>query len=305
MVDSQEFVKLQMGQAVEMDFKLATVEALFTSGTAKIKFFGESTASEKEYSYLSTYRPTLNDTVLVIPFADTYIIAGKLLYQEVIEDKEVTQEQLTEILTEYAKVTDLVGFAKTSDLTSYAQKSDLDDYALDDHSHSRITNGSNTAGLMYSVNNVWYFVPSSSSMALGYTNSYRWSVLYATTSTINTSDENEKQQIRDINETEKRVAIKLKGAMKAFKFNDAVQQKKDDARIHFGIIAQEVKRIFESEGLDPYKYALFCSDTWYEKDGSQADDNGRLYTKDDEGVTELTRLGIRYEELLCFIISSY
>ena len=31
---------------------MATVVELFTTGTAKIKFFGEDIASEKEYSYL-------------------------------------------------------------------------------------------------------------------------------------------------------------------------------------------------------------------------------------------------------------
>jgi hypothetical protein len=304
MVDSQEFVKLQMGQAIEMDFKLATVADLFESGTAKIKFFGESTTSEKEYSYLSTYRPAINDTVLVIPFADTYIIAGKILYQEVIEGNEVTLEQVQQMLNEYAKTTDLTGLAKTSDLASYAQKADLENYAELRHDHTRILNSGYEAGLNYSYNNVRYFIPSSSSMALGYTGSYRWSVVYAVTSAINTSDENEKQQIRDIEEMEKRVAIKLKNIMKAFKFNDAVEQKGNAARIHFGIIAQDVKRIFESEGLNPYDYALFCSNTWYEKDGKQADKDGNAYTKEDEGVTEITRLGIRYEELLCFIIAS-
>jgi len=45
---------------------------------------------------------------------------------------------------------------------------------------------------------------------------------------------------------------------------------------------------------------MFCSDTWWELDGE-------IYkTKEEapEGATEKTRLGVRYSELLAFIISA-
>ena len=51
-------------------------------------------------------------------------------------------------------------------------------------------------------------------------------------------------------------------------------------------MAQDLKSAFESEGLDASRYGLFCSDTWTE-----------------DGV-EKTRLGVRYNELLAFIISA-
>jgi len=72
----------------------------------------------------------------------------------------------------------------------------------------------------------------------------RWSVVYAGTGTINTSDEREKQQIADLDDAERRVAVAIKGLVKKYKYNDAVALKGDDARIHVGVIAQEVIAAF-------------------------------------------------------------
>ncbi len=63
--------------------------------------------------------------------------------------------------------------------------------------------------------------------------------------------------------------------------------KGDDARIHFGIIAQDLQDAFTAEGLDAGNYGMFISTTW----------------TDDEG-NEQTRLGVRYSELLAFIIAA-
>lgn len=124
--------------------------------------------------------------------------------------------------------------------------------------------------------------------------SRRWSVVYAGTGTINTSDEREKQDIADLDAAEKRVATTLKGLVKKFRFKDAVQTKGDDARIHVGVIAQEVMAAFQVEGLDPTRYGIICYDVWDAKVG--------------EDGTELSpagnRYGIRYEELLAFIIGA-
>jgi hypothetical protein len=111
----------------------------------------------------------------------------------------------------------------------------------------------------------------------------RWTTVYATTGTINTSDQNDKQQITDLTTAEKAVGQALKGMMKTFKFNDAVTAKGSAARVHFGTIAQDVKAAFEAQGLDANKYGVFCSDTL---------PNGDV------------RLGVRYEELFALIIGS-
>lgn len=122
--------------------------------------------------------------------------------------------------------------------------------------------------------------------ALG-TASFRYTEVYAVNGTINTSDAFEKQQVRELSDAEQRVAQRVKKLIRAFKWNDAVEQKGDDARIHFGVIAQDVQEAFAAEGLDASKYGLFCSDTWTTSDGSSQ-----------------TRLGVRYSELLAFVIAA-
>ena len=136
-------------------------------------------------------------------------------------------------------------------------------------------------------------------MRLGQASS-RWNQLFAGTTTISTSDRNTKQQIETMSDAEARVATAAKSLMRKFKFNDSVEEKGDNARIHFGIVAQDLQDAFTTEGLDASKYAMFCSDTWWEH-------GGQVYNyKEDapEGATEVTRLGVRYSELLAFIIAS-
>lgn len=113
--------------------------------------------------------------------------------------------------------------------------------------------------------------------------SFRWSVVFAGTGTINTSDETLKEDIQDLEQAELSVAAEIKSLIKRFRFKDAVASKGDDARIHVGVIAQEVEQAFVDNGLDPRRYALFCEDTL--EDGSK-------------------RLGIRYDELLAFVIAA-
>lgn len=125
----------------------------------------------------------------------------------------------------------------------------------------------------------------------------RWSVVYAATGTINTSDANAKQQIEELSKAERNVAVAIKGLIRKFKFNDAVEAKGDDARIHIGVIAQDVEQAFIDEGLDPSHYGLFCRDEWWELDG-------QVVPQDTDGAEQKVRLGIRYEELLAFIIAA-
>src|SRR6056300_923335 len=169
---------------------------------------------------------------------------------------------------------------------------------------------------------------------------YRWGQIYSTSSTISTSDRNLKQDIADITDSERRVASKIIPLLKTFRMKDAVEKKGDEARTHTGIIAQDLIVAFESEGLDAHRYGLFCYDekwtvdgehelmeTTYEKDGisEYTNEDGEVvkYTSNDEGVEAVKRwLGIvadkstpgavfdsgtysiRYEELLCFVVSA-
>jgi hypothetical protein len=132
----------------------------------------------------------------------------------------------------------------------------------------------------------------------------RFKTIYAATGTINTSDANEKQDIDALSDAELRVATAIKSLIKKFRFKDAVVKKGNEARIHVGVMAQDVAAAFVAEGLDPSKYALFCSDTWYAVDGKALDEDARPYTAETEGAVEVTRLGVRYDELLAFVIAA-
>jgi len=153
------------------------------------------------------------------------------------------------------------------------------------------------------VNNIPIFFPSvDGTTALGASGN-RWATVYATNGTINTSDATEKQQIANLTAAEMAVAKTLKGLIKTFKFNEAVAKKGDGARIHTGVLAQDVAAAFTAQGLDPNKYGVFCSDTWYEVDGKSTNEQSEFYTADSPGAVSVTRLGVRYDELFSFIIA--
>jgi hypothetical protein len=132
------------------------------------------------------------------------------------------------------------------------------------------------------------------------TASGRWALIYAGSGTINTSDSREKQQIEILSDAERRVAIKVKGLLRKFKFNDSVAAKGELARTHFGVMAQDVKLAFESEGLDPFKYAMLCYDEWPEQE-AMVDANGVVT---EPAVEAGNRYGVRYEELLAFVVAA-
>lgn len=164
--------------------------------------------------------------------------------------------------------------------------------------------------------------------------SRRWTTVYASTSTINTSDERVKEDKRDIEDLVLDAWSQV--SYQQYKFTDAVIEKgKDNARIHFGVIAQRVKEAFEASGLDPFSYGLLCYDEWesteevlesWEDKYEEVIIKEAVYTKDSETgevvmvepeVRDLvltkkagssvivprteagSRYGVRYEEALC------
>jgi len=110
----------------------------------------------------------------------------------------------------------------------------------------------------------------------------RWSVVYAATGSIQTSDATMKTDIQDLSKAELKAARSIAGSVKRYKWKDAIEAKGKDARYHFGVIAQEVEKIMQNEGLDPFKYGMICVDR--DEDGNE-------------------RHGVRYEELHSFMMS--
>ncbi len=137
--------------------------------------------------------------------------------------------------------------------------------------------------------------------------SIKWKNIYAENTTISTSDANLKTDISELSEAEKRVATALKGLVKKFKFKNAVAVKGEDARIHVGLIAQEVQDAFSAEGLDATDYSLFCVSKWYEYQDDSLEVPSTVVSQtpvEGRDCVEKIQLGIRYEEVLGFIISA-
>jgi hypothetical protein len=113
----------------------------------------------------------------------------------------------------------------------------------------------------------------------------RFDDIYATNGTIQTSDQNEKQQIASLTDAEMTAAKAISKLFKTFKWNDSVAEKGDAARTHAGVIAQEVEQAMSDAGLNAGDYAFFISSDW----------------TDEETGEERNRKGIRYPQLMSFI----
>lgn len=127
--------------------------------------------------------------------------------------------------------------------------------------------------------------------------SLRWAQVYAATGAINTSDARYKDIVGEISSAEKRAAKRIFSQIVKYRWKDSVSRKGPAARQHFGVTAQAVKAAFSAEGLDASGYGLWCEDQI-----SQLDDHPET------GVTERetgeTRQGVRYEELLIFLMGA-
>lgn len=124
--------------------------------------------------------------------------------------------------------------------------------------------------------------------------------------TTTSSDRNEKRDIEELTEAELRVAARCKPLLRKYRRKDAYEWKGEEARVHFGIIAQDLEDAFTAEGLDAHRYAMFMEDTWYE-----TEEGGTTYLSLEEVPQDLrgsavvkTLQGVRYEQLLAFIVAA-
>lgn len=132
----------------------------------------------------------------------------------------------------------------------------------------------------------------------------RFKDIYATNATINTSDRNAKQDISVIDDKLLDVWGNINPV--SFKFISSVEQKGDDARVHTGYIAQDVKEELDKYGIDACKYGLFCYNSW----DAQEEQSHEEERTDEEGNTKTVKVidtpareagetyGLRYIECL-------
>ena len=190
--------------------------------------------------------------------------------------------------------------------------------------------GSGSAGLAFNFNAItpcqYTGQNYDNAVALG-SASARFDDAYITNGVTTGSDRSLKQDIEELTDAEQRVAQACKSLIRKYRLISSVEEKGDDARIHIGIIAQELEDAFTAEGLDASRYGMFCQDTyWWKEETIPAqeeeyqDENDMTQTRtipefverttyeseDDapDGATEVTTRSVRYTELLAFIIST-
>ena len=154
-----------------------------------------------------------------------------------------------------------------------------------------------------------YLIPEETN-ALNLGSSYRlWKDIFCASGVISTSDKRAKISIVDLEDALMRAWSKVN--FKIFQFKDAFERKGEDARLHVGVIAQQVIEAFKSEGLDATRYGLLCYDKWEDEyEDVEVVDTPEIV--DEEGNVTLAKThvehrlvtpagdcyGIRYEEAL-------
>lgn len=116
------------------------------------------------------------------------------------------------------------------------------------------------------------------SQQLGVSNG-RWSTIFATTGTINTSDAREKTPVRQLSQAEVNAAKQMSKEIGTYQWLESVKEKGEDgARHHVGMTVQRAIEILEENGLDPFSLGFVCYDEWEEQpERTQIDRVGRVY----------------------------
>lgn len=113
--------------------------------------------------------------------------------------------------------------------------------------------------------------------------SNRWSVVYAGTGTINTSDAREKTEVSPFSSNELEAAKALSREIGTFQWLQSIQAKGADARTHIGLTVQRAIEIMEQHGLDPMRYGFICYDQWEDQFVEHPDEYEQLDVLDEEG----------------------
>ena len=111
------------------------------------------------------------------------------------------------------------------------------------------------------------------------------------------SDQRLKQQIAEIDD-------KLLDAWEdvepsQFKYNDAVDQKKDKARLHTGYVVQQIDKACKSHGVDISEYGLYCHEEYpQETEEVEVEQKDGTKTKEKKVIREASEhYSLRYTEV--------
>ncbi|MET0360735.1 MAG: tail fiber domain-containing protein [Sphingobium sp.] len=128
--------------------------------------------------------------------------------------------------------------------------------------------------------------------------STRWSVVYAATGTINTSDVRDKRDVGAVGAAMLDAWGQVEWAR--YRFEDAFAAKGEAARWHVGLVAQQVQAVIDAQlgAGAAVRLGLLCHDRWDASD-AEVDEAGAVVRP---GRAAGERWGLRYEE--CFALEA-
>ena len=137
----------------------------------------------------------------------------------------------------------------------------------------------------------WFSPKTDAGLLLG-ASSYRWGQIYSTTSTISTSDRNQKKDFAEFDRRYEELFAKLKPQL--FKFKDGTSDRK-----HSGFISQDVEEAMLEAGLTAKDFAGFCKDIKQTKTGED-EETGEVFFENvcDENGDPVYNYSLRYEEFI-------
>lgn len=112
---------------------------------------------------------------------------------------------------------------------------------------------------------------------------FKWTEIWATNGTIQTSDAREKTEVINFTENELKAARELSKEIGTYKFLSDIQKNGSGAKTHIGMTVQRAIEIMQLNNLNPFDYSFICYDKW---------DGGDTY-------------GFRYDELIAFIARGF
>lgn len=140
----------------------------------------------------------------------------------------------------------------------------------------------------------------------------RWTVVYAGSGTIATSDERDKAWLGALSDAHLRAARRIASAIGLFQWLAKLAEHGDAARVHVGVRAQEVARIMVDEGLEApfdgaeppsFRHGFLCHDAWEaEYEMKRRCEGAPLRRHRVRSAGE--RFGIRPDQLALFLIAA-
>ena len=112
-----------------------------------------------------------------------------------------------------------------------------------------------------------------------------------------TSDQRFKQQITEIDD--KLLDAWEDVSLVQFKYNDAVDQKKDKARLHTGYVVQQIDKACKSHNVDISEYGLYCHEEYpQETEEVEVEQKDGTKTKERKVIREASEhYSLRYTEV--------